>query len=135
MFAHTHFSYRSEHARKSLVARGGLARTFGSLACFLALTLLGLGVYILADAFANPMTEQATTLVFAAFILALASIMLFYLFKPRGKLLVARAKHREGRRSRTESLDEYAELLEPHNDHTQLELPYQPSEIQSRVRL
>jgi hypothetical protein len=39
---------------RSLVARGGLARTFGGLACFLRLTFLGAGIYILADALANP---------------------------------------------------------------------------------
>jgi hypothetical protein len=33
-----------------LVVRGGLNRTFGSLAGFAALGLLSLGVYLLADA-------------------------------------------------------------------------------------
>ena len=42
-----------------------------------------LGVYILADAFENPVAAQAVALIGAAFVIALASIILYYLFKPR----------------------------------------------------
>src|SRR6267378_4463699 len=63
---------------KSLVVRGGLARTFGSLAGFLVVTFLCGGLYILEDAFANPLEAGG-----AAFIITLAAILLFYLIKPR----------------------------------------------------
>src|SRR5579863_772792 len=94
MAVHTHFFYTSERPRRSLAARGGLARTFGSLAGFLALMLLGGGSYILMDAFANPIAAQAAAVEAAAVIIALASILLFFLFKPRGKLHVTRVKYR-----------------------------------------
>jgi hypothetical protein len=58
------------HPHKPLVVRGGLVRTFGSLAGFLAVTFLCGGLYILEDAFANP----------------LAAMLLFYLIKPRKRI-------------------------------------------------
>jgi hypothetical protein len=67
---------------KTLVALGGLPRTFGGLAGFLAGTFLCLGIYILADLFAHPVDAQAAALIAAAFVIALAVMLLFYLFKP-----------------------------------------------------
>ncbi len=71
--------------RRALVVRGGLPRTFGGLTFFFALTLLCWGVYLLEDALAHPVTAQAAALISAAFIIALAIILLFYLLKPRRK--------------------------------------------------
>jgi hypothetical protein len=70
------------HAPKSLVIRGGLVRTFGGLATFLVLTFFCAGIYLLRDAVANPLAAQAATLIFGAFIIALATILLFYLLRP-----------------------------------------------------
>src|SRR6266852_7259869 len=67
----------------SLAVRGGLARTFGGLATFLVLTFLCAGIYLLEDAVANPLAAQAAALIFAAFIIALAAILLFYLILPK----------------------------------------------------
>ena len=69
-------------APKSLVIRGGLVRTFGGLASFLVVTFLCAGFYILEDAVANPIAAQAAALIFGAFIIALATILLFYLIRP-----------------------------------------------------
>jgi ABC-type branched-subunit amino acid transport system permease subunit len=74
------------HPHKPLVVRGGLARTFGSLAGFLAVTFLCGGLYILEDAFANPLDAGAAALVSAAFIITLAAMLLFYLIKPRKRI-------------------------------------------------
>ncbi len=70
-------------SNKPLVVRAGLSRTFGSLAGFAALTFLSLGIYLLADAFAHPVDAQAAALIVAAFSIALAALLLFYLFKPQ----------------------------------------------------
>ena len=80
------FSFHASHFQvpQPLVVRGGLGRTFGSLAIFLSLTLLALGGYILADAFAHPVDAQAAGLITAAFVIALGLLLLFYLLKPRG---------------------------------------------------
>jgi hypothetical protein len=67
---------------KPLVVRGSLPRTFGGLAGFLAGMFLCLGIYILADLFAHPVDAQAVALLAAAFVIALAILLLFYLFKP-----------------------------------------------------
>jgi len=68
---------------KSLAALGGLPHTFGGLTCFLAGIFLCWGIYILEDAFAHPVDAQAAALIAAAFAIALALLLLFYLFKPR----------------------------------------------------
>jgi hypothetical protein len=44
----------AHHHVKPLVIRGGLARTFGSLASFLAVLFLLLGLYLLGDGFQHP---------------------------------------------------------------------------------
>ena len=80
-----------QHAPKSLAVRGGLVRTFGGLATFLVLTFLCSGIYILEDTFSDPLAAQAAALIFGAFIIALATILLYYLVKPRGE------PHRMGR--------------------------------------
>lgn len=68
---------------KPLVVRAGLARTFGGLAGFVVLTFLCSGLYILEDAFANPLEAGAAAVITGAVILALAAVLLFFLIKPR----------------------------------------------------
>ena len=68
-------------ASKSLAIRAGLARTFGSLVGFVV-TFLCWGFYILADAFAHPILAGAAAVISAAFIIALAAILLSFLIKP-----------------------------------------------------
>jgi hypothetical protein len=67
---------------KPLVVRGGLARTFGGLAGFIAVTFLCAGFYALQDAFANPLNEGASAVICAAFMITLAAVLLFFLIKP-----------------------------------------------------
>lgn len=66
-----------------LIVRAGLSRTFGSLAGFTALGLLSLGIYLLADAFAHPVDAQALGVIVAAFAIAIAMLLLVFIFKPR----------------------------------------------------
>ena len=68
--------------RMPLVVRGGLARTFGSLAGFLVVSFLCWGIYILADAFADPINAQAAAVISAAFSIAMGVILLFFLVRP-----------------------------------------------------
>jgi hypothetical protein len=70
---------------KSLVVRGGLVHTFGGLAGFLGVTFLCWGLYILKDAFTNPLDAGAAALISGAFIFTLAAMLLFFLIKPRKK--------------------------------------------------
>ena len=124
MATHTHIFARTDHARRSLASRGGLARTFGSLACFLAITFLGIGVYILTDAFANPLTAQPVEVVAGAFVIALASIILFYLFKPRKKLGVTKIKCKEKVRQESEGDALESTPRDIRANEIRVELPY-----------
>jgi hypothetical protein len=90
---------------KSLAVRGGLARTFGGLVSFLAVTFLCAGFYILDDAFANPVAAQAVTLIAAAFIIALATILLFYLLKPESR--ASKEAARQSRRATSRPKPEF----------------------------
>jgi|SRR5579864_5810512 len=75
---------------KPLVVRAGLTRTFGSIACFVALGLLSVGIYLLADAFAHPVDAEAAGVIVAAFAIALAIRLLAFLLKPRSNREVLR---------------------------------------------
>lgn len=71
------------HHAKPLVIRGGLARTFGSLVSFLAVIFLLLGLYLLGDAFAHPLAAQAVGVLTAALSITLATILFFFLLRPK----------------------------------------------------
>jgi hypothetical protein len=68
-------------------------RTFGGLATFLVVSFFCSGIYMLEDAFANPLAAQAAALIFGAFAIALATILLFFLIRPGNGLSSTRQKH------------------------------------------
>jgi uncharacterized membrane protein SirB2 len=61
---------------------GPVARTFGGLGSFLAVIFLGSGIYLLQESFTDPLRAQAVGLI-AAFIIALATILIYFIFTPR----------------------------------------------------
>ena len=71
------------HHAQPLVIRGGLARTFGGLASFLAILFLCFGFYMLGDALEHPLDAQAAAVLAAAFCITLAAILIYFLVKPR----------------------------------------------------
>jgi hypothetical protein len=83
----------SVRSAKPLVVRAGLVRTFGSLAGFVVVTFLCGGLYILEDAFANPIEAGAAAIIGAAFIITLAAMLLFFLIKPSAR---SRTKRHSG---------------------------------------
>jgi hypothetical protein len=83
MRADTLIRVAAHHVVKPLVIRGGVARTFGSLVCFLAVLFLLGGLYLLGDAFEHPLDAQAVGVLAAAFSITLAVILLYFLCKPR----------------------------------------------------
>jgi hypothetical protein len=70
----------------SLVSRGGLVQTFGGLTIFVVVSFSGIGVYMIQNALANPLKANSPLLLAAAFLLALALILLYYLVYPGGKM-------------------------------------------------
>ncbi len=82
----TSLAHRDESGRinkNSLVARAGVVRTFGGVGGFLAITFLGAGVYLLQEALSDPLRAQAVGLIAGAFILALSTMLLYFLLSPR----------------------------------------------------
>jgi hypothetical protein len=78
--------YRSPsmvHARNVLLGRAVAARTFGGLGSFLAVIFLGTGIYLLQESFTDPLQAQAVGLIAGAFIIALATILIYFIFTPR----------------------------------------------------
>jgi hypothetical protein len=64
-----------------MFVRGRAMRTFAGLTLFLTLGLLGLGLYLIADEFANPLASQSFALFVAACVLATAMILLYELIQ------------------------------------------------------
>src|SRR6202163_4883824 len=88
--------YRSpSHARNIFVARSGIARTFGGLGSFLAIIFLGSGVYLLQESFTDPLQAQAVGLIAGAFIIALATILIYFIFTPSKRLQGDKARRIE----------------------------------------
>ena len=91
-------SYRSSspvRARNVFAVRAGLARTFGGLGSFLAVIFLGSGIYLLQESFADPLQGQAVGLIAGAFIIALATILIYFIFTPGKRFQSARARDME----------------------------------------
>jgi hypothetical protein len=86
----------SAHSTRPLVVRGGLARTFGSLVSFLGVSFLFCGLYLLADAFAHPLNANSAGIIAAALAITLATILFFYLLKPRSTRKIRSAHVRHG---------------------------------------
>jgi hypothetical protein len=63
-----------------LSVRDGVARTFGGLGSFLAVIFLGSGIYLLQESFTDPLRAQAVGLIAGAFIIALATILIYFIF-------------------------------------------------------
>jgi hypothetical protein len=70
---------------KPLIVRAGLARTFGSLGSFTAIIFLGAGIYLLREAFADPLTAQSVGVISGAVVIALATMLIYFLVSPRAR--------------------------------------------------
>lgn len=82
----------SHRMERGLFERSTAARTFGSLGIFLVLIFLGAGIYLLQQAFTDPLGAQAASVLAGAFILTLAVVMIGLLFAPRKKSLVTNTR-------------------------------------------
>ena len=73
----------SSRVRNVLQVRASVARTFGGLGSFLAVIFLGGGIYLLQESFTDPLRAQAVGLIAGAFTIALATILIYFIFTPR----------------------------------------------------
>ncbi len=80
----------SAHDKTPLVVRASLPRTFWSLGAFVELGLIFCGVYLLAEASLKPLEADQASILSAGVILALASVLLFYMIRPRRRQALRR---------------------------------------------
>lgn len=109
-----------------LVVRGGLARTFGSLAGFLVLLFLCVGLYLLRQVLEAPLESGDAAVITAGVVIALAAILLFFLLRQltHTRTGARRPSHREpataGSASETPGTAAAARQVHPRGN-----LPYQ----------
>lgn len=84
---------RATRSTKPLIVRAGLARTFGSLGSFTAVIFLGAGIYLLCEAFADPLTAQSVGVISGAVVIALATMLIYFLVSPRAQSRSRKARH------------------------------------------
>lgn len=77
-------------SRTPLVVRGSLPRTFLGLGMFMEAGLISCGSYLLAEAILQPLEAGTLSVVGGALILALATMLLFYLAWPAHKKSMSR---------------------------------------------
>jgi len=88
----------SARYRTPLVVRAGLPRTFWSLGAFVELGLFSCGFYLLAEASLEPLEADEVSILGAGLILALASVLLFYMIRPHRKEALTRRDERRSSR-------------------------------------
>src|ERR1700730_8374321 len=72
-------------SRRSLAARGQFLDTFAGFGYGVALSLLALGGYLIAEQFENPVEAQSVGLLFAALLIATSITLLYCLLHPSRK--------------------------------------------------
>jgi hypothetical protein len=75
----------SAHYKTPLVVRASLPRTFWSLGAFAELGLFSCGIYLLVEASLKPLEANQVSILGAGVLLALASVLLFYMVRPHRK--------------------------------------------------
>lgn len=90
-----------QRPRTPLVVRGSTPRTFRGMGLFVEVSLLFMGVYVLAQALINPLTASQLDILGGALILSVAAYLLLYLLWPKPKeALRQRERRRSGQVSR-----------------------------------
>src|SRR5258708_4953331 len=72
----------SVQASRSLVVAVGLVHLFGSLAGFIVVTFLCVGLCVPEEVFADPLDAGAATVITPAFVLTLVGMVLVFLLEP-----------------------------------------------------
>ena len=86
-----------------LVVRASLPRTFLGMGIFVEACLVFLGVYLLLDSWKRPLEAHQSDVIFAGVLLSLASILLFYLARPKRRDALARVDRQDRGRKFVES--------------------------------
>ncbi len=71
------------HRNTPLVVRASLPRTFWSLGVFVEASLCFVGFYLLLEVLKNPLEVDQPSVIVAGVVLALATVLLFYMIGPK----------------------------------------------------
>lgn len=82
------------YAAPPLIFRAGITSVFSSLGGFVALLFLGMGIYLMQEAVADPLSAQPVTMVAGAFALAVATMLLYFIFSSLAKSRSGRSRYR-----------------------------------------
>ncbi len=82
------------HSQHGFVDRSSVGRTFRSIGSFLALIFLAAGVYLLQEELTDPLRAEAVGLIAGAFVIALATMLTYFIFLPRSKFRDGSARRR-----------------------------------------
>jgi hypothetical protein len=103
---------------KPLIVRAGLARTFGSLGSFTATVFLGAGIYLLREAFADPLTAQSVGVISGAVVIALATMLIYFLVSPRAQSRSRKARRQSAARPLVRTLSVTSPEVSAQEDST-----------------
>ena len=90
------------HHETPLVVRASLPRTFLSLGIFVDSCLIFTGIYLLSEVLKRPLEASQESVIAAGVLLALATILLFYLARPKRHEALASNEDRRSKRSSPE---------------------------------
>lgn len=112
------------YAAPPLIFRAGITSVFSSLGGFVALLFLGVGIYLIQEAVVDPLSAQPITLIAGAFALAVATMLIYFIFSSLAKSRSGRSRYRAYSRGATRAMivaaaSEPASRTEPAKDLAQ----------------
>jgi hypothetical protein len=87
-----------------LIFRAGITSVFSGLVGFLAVLFLGVGIYLLQEAVVDPLRAQSITLIAGAFALAVASMLIYFIFSSLAKSRSGKSRYRAHSRAATRAI-------------------------------
>jgi hypothetical protein len=82
------------YAAPPLIFRAGITSVFSGLVGFLAVLCLGVGIYLLQEAVVDPLRAQSIALIAGAFALAVASMLIYFIFSSLAKSRNGKSRYR-----------------------------------------
>lgn len=92
------------YAAPPLIFRAGIASVFSGLVGFLAVLFLGVGIYLLQETIVDPLRAQPLTLIAGAFALAVASMLIYFIFSSLARSRNGKSRRRAHSRAATRAI-------------------------------
>jgi hypothetical protein len=92
------------YAAPPLIFRAGVTSVFSGLVGLVAVLCLGVGIYLLQEAVVDPLRAQSITLIAGAFTLAVASMLIYFIFSSLAKSRSGKSRYRAHSRTATRAI-------------------------------